>query len=468
MNLRLSKLTHEFKRNSITAFYNSLKLRPVFLDHQTAVLIKDYFKESRETSSFISEHQNSVQGARDLVQVLQDEKILVSEDVSEKEVINWHGTQLTGNPYVSIMYLILTDRCNLGCRYCFIVKNFEENHKFTDMSTKTAEQSLQTFIRCIKSQPEHFEDEKTIICYGGEPMINQPTLLYVFRRIEELKTNKDLPQSTVISMNTNGTLITKEFAKVLKKHKVALAVSIDGDQWTNDSCRCYRNGKSTFQDVLIGIKNCQEIDVDIGLSCTLNLESVRNFDKTLDMILNKCGVQSLGFNIVLSSDDYPVGADYDLAATEKIIEAFKIFRQKGIQEDRMLRKVETFSKGEVYPFDCGASGGGQLVIAPDGRIGICHGYLAEGKYFSSHVSDSTFNPIINDDFNEWSKRSPLNMERCFNCPALGICGGGCPMYADQFKGSIWELDERFCVHAKTILEWLIWDLYEQHQKNMEA
>ena len=45
--------------------------------------------------------------------------------------------------------------------------------------------------------------------------------------------------------------------------------------------------------------------------------------------------------------------------------------------------------------------------------------------------------------------------------ALGICGGGCPFQAEITTGSIWGLDERFCVHAKMTLEWLIWDLYSQ-------
>ena len=33
--------------------------------------------------------------------------------------------------------------------------------------------------------------------------------------------------------------------------------------------------------------------------------------------------------------------------------------------------------------------------------------------------------------------------------------------ADLNKGSIWDIDEPFCVHAKETLQWLIWDLYEK-------
>jgi len=65
---------------------------------------------------------------------------------------------------------------------------------------------------------------------------------------------------------------------------------------------------------------------------------------------------------------------------------------------------------------------------------------------------------------EWNKRTPLNMPECQDCVALGICGGGCPMNAYSNNHSIWALDERFCVHAKMTLEWLIWELYTNIRK----
>ena len=60
---------------------------------------------------------------------------------------------------------------------------------------------------------------------------------------------------------------------------------------------------------------------------------------------------------------------------------------------------------------------------------------------------------------EWNKRTPLNMPECYECPALGICGGGCPMNAEKNYGSIWHVDKRYCQHSIQTLEWLIRDLY---------
>ena len=464
MLFKIPSLAHRFERNGVIALYNSLKLRPIFMDKATALSVENFFGSAREDTEFLQTHESVIAHLPELLAQLQTEKILLPATATEKEIIAWHSQQHTGYPYVSIMYLILTERCNLGCHYCFIINQFQHNRRLVDMTHSIAEKALVTFGRLIKEKPEYFNEEKTIIFYGGEPILNLQVLTFALNRIRELKRKKILPASIAVSLNSNGTLITREAARLLKRHGVALAISIDGDQWAQDACRCYRGGKSSYQDTLNALKLCQAEGVDMGLSCTLNLTSLDHFDRTLQMILNEFQVKSLGFNLVLSSEQYPVSPADDLRATVKMIEAFKLFRQLGIHEDRMLRKVDAFIKGEIYPFDCGATGGGQIVVAPDGRIGICHGYLGDGKYFVDHVDNPNFSPQISPAFTEWGRRSPLNMPQCYHCPALGICGGGCPMYADQLKGSIWELDERFCIHAKTVLEWLIWDLYDQELK----
>ena len=144
-----------------------------------------------------------------------------------------------------------------------------------------------------------------------------------------------------------------------------------------------------------------------------------------------------------------------------MIEAFKELREVGIFEDRIMRKVQAFEDGKLFLYDCCASGGNQYVIDPAGNIGICHGYLNNGKYFSDNVSNPTFDFRNNDVYHFWRNRTPLRMEQCQNCECIGICGGGCPYAADFMHGSIYEVDDRFCIHAKKVLNWMIKDLYFQ-------
>ena len=88
----------------------------------------------------------------------------------------------------------------------------------------------------------------------------------------------------------------------------------------------------------------------------------------------------------------------------------------------------------------------------------------------SNISDDDFIAIDDPTFIEWSKLTPLNNEECYSCPALGICGGGCPINAMNLKpdNTIHSIDERFCVHSKKTLEFFINDLYRLITKGSGA
>lgn len=463
---RWSNFTHVLERDGVSSLYNSLKILPVFVQTDLVPIIKSF--EKGKTLSQVIEplEAGTTEKLTGLMPHLCEAKILVDARSTDQDILKWFQTQYTGFRYISIAYFLLTDNCNFGCKYCFIESRMSQGYRFSHMTKETAQKGIDMFCRLISLVPEFFEQQKTIVLYGGEPLLNLNTLQYILETLHNRIQEGRLPQKTLISMVTNGSLVTPQIAKMLKKYNVNVAVSLDGDKTVTNSCRQYQDGQPVYDDVIKGIKTLQQEGVDAGISCTLSQQCLDNFDQTLDLIANKLDLKGLGFNIVLSSPGYKKSEDYNAQAAKSIIEAFQVFREKNIFEDRMMRKVDSFTKNEVYPFDCGAAGGGQIVIAPDGDVGICHGYVSDRKYFVTDVNDTQFDPSHSEVFQEWSKRSPLNMKECENCIALGICGGGCPLNADYETGSIWGLDSRFCVHAKTTLEWLIWDLFEHMQVNV--
>ena len=178
------------------------------------------------------------------------------------------------------------------------------------------------------------------------------------------------------------------------------------------------------------------------------------------------GAKGLGINLVLDTPNGPQSdEEYTRQCTEKLIEIFKIARTKGIYEDRIMRKIRTFVTKNLHVNDCGGCGN-QLVVTPEGRIGPCQAYLGSGKNFSLRLDDHP-KPHEEEVFKEWAKRSPFSVESCHFCDALGICGGGCAYNSALRYGTIWKMDERFCIHSKMILEWMIWDLWEQCEKGGE-
>lgn len=118
------------------------------------------------------------------------------------------------------------------------------------MTKETAEKGMDMFCRLISLEPELFEEEKTIILYGGEPLLNVNTLQYILEMVQDRIKDHRLPEKTKISMVTNGSLVTPEIAKMLKTYNVSVGVSLDGDKKVTDSCRQYQDGKPVYNDVI--------------------------------------------------------------------------------------------------------------------------------------------------------------------------------------------------------------------------
>lgn len=458
-----SRFFHVFEKNGVIALYNSLKMKPVFMSKEVVLLIEDLVRG--DGGCLKKSNLASSESVAHIIQHLKEAKILLEDLDADDRAISYFRERFTGRPYVSIAYFILTEACNFRCNYCFVLNRFEEKQEKSFMDCSTAEKGLNLFCGLIKENMELWDNEKTIILYGGEPLLNKKTLVFLLERIGEKKTLGELPEKTSISMVTNGSLIDEDISKIMFEYGVNVAVSIDGGSFSTNSERKYLDGRPVFEDAVRGFKLLKKDNVDVGLSCTLNEKSLEDFEDTVNFLVNELGTDSLGFNMMIESKNFSIPSSYSSKVTEAMIAAFKIFRERNIFEDRMMRKVEAFAKNRVYPFDCGASGGNQIVIAPKGEIGICHGYLGTKKYFFSSLDENDQSNLTkHKDMKEWSLRSPLNIKECEACPALGICGGGCPLSADYQTGSIWGLEDRFCTHAKKVLEWLVWDLYERSSK----
>lgn len=196
------------------------------------------------------------------------------------------------------------------------------------------------------------------------------------------------------------------------------------------------------------------------MSVTLTPQAIEHFDEFLAFFTDVefREVDGVSLNLLHFTPHMELPDDYYRTAVECQIKAFKRFREVGLYEERVMRKVRAFVDQKPMYADCGIVGR-QLVIAPDGRIGVCQDFVKPRTYFPRSVYDTEHHDLLEVLFAEWRDRSPFSMPQCMDCPALGICGGGCPASAELKTGNRWNLDERACHHSKQILEWLVWDAY---------
>lgn len=456
--VRFSRYTHTFDLGEDVALYHSLRMKPVYLNKKVLEDLQAWL-----VGPFCNDYEDAPENIKNEVNELVKYKILNHSEEDDDKVLQFVRSRVP-SPAINVCYMITSEQCNLACKYCFLGNNNEcKRSKFSleNMSIETADKAVDFFIKQIKLSGMDFEDNKpAIIFYGGEPLVNYDVLVHIAERINSLRNIEKCVKNLEMSMVTNGLLLTEERALHLKELGVSIAISVDGFTEEANAMRVDVAGNNVYNKILTTLDMCKRIGVDVSLSVTLSEETIKNTQDILKLVDNY-NVKSFGFNIMMSDENFVVPQEYNEKASKFIIDEFIELRQRGIYEDRIMRKLKAFTKSQVYFSDCAATGGGQIVIAPNGQVGICHGCLHNKQYFVSNVDDKDFDATKHKDFIEWSQLTPINKEECQDCEALGICGGGCPINAMHLKkgNTIHSLDERFCVHSKLTLEFLINDLY---------
>ncbi|MFL0194442.1 FibroRumin system radical SAM peptide maturase [Clostridium sp. WILCCON 0269] len=449
--MRQSKFVKIYKVEDDYAYYHSLRMKPVYLR-----------KSEHEKLQGMLEGSTECELSKELIDSLWKYKIIVNNEDEDEKLLK-AVKKFLPKPYISLAYFVLSEQCNLACKYCFLGNGkVNVNSKVTNypMSKEIADKAIKFFITQIQMNKDYFDNDKEIIFYGGEPLINFETLKYVIERCKKYQIKGVLTQNLKFSMVTNGLLLDESKIDFLMKNDVNVSISIDGvDEYANYG-RINKNGKNVFSQLIGTLDLVKNKKMPIGLSITLTEHTLRDVN-AIFKLLEKYSINQISFNILYDTEEFKVNNDYYNNATDFIIEFYKKAREMGIYEDRIMRKLKAFTDSELYLSDCAATSGSQIVITPDGAVGVCHGCMENRDYFITDVHQINVNLSIDKVFNEWSQLSPINNQECISCEALGICGGGCPINAMKTAKvkSIHLVDRKFCIHSKKILEFMINDLY---------
>lgn len=461
---RLSPFVFLFYKKNYCALYHSLNLRKIFGDER---LVKIY-KMGKSNRLHTLQHFVDVLREREQETFLDELDLLIENEF----LIPGHSDPLfplkkmqndrqLNCSHIGLMYLLISNDCNLRCGYCSIESFARKPHNFaySYMSSKLARKGIDLFAEILDERIR----EPKIIYYGGEPFLNRDTWLdslqYIREKEKEGLFNRRMVEVSIVS---NGTLITDELAGEMKRLSVGCSISIDGFRHHHDRMRKYRNGKGSWDDALRGYYILKKHMGGCGISCTLGPHNFMDAEEIAEFFATRLECRGMGFNIIKG---LPNGNELEIppkVVTEQIIKVYQIFRKFGIYEDRIMRKINAFVNEEPWFHDCGGYGG-QIALCADGYIGPCHIAADDHRLCWGHIDDCRLKEEIlwgKMTYN-WCSRSPIKMSACFDCIGLGICGGGCADESYVKYGDIYSLDKNFCEHCKMLIEWMCDDLAEK-------
>ncbi len=154
-------------------------------------------------------------------------------------------------------------RCNLACEYCYYL---EKQHLYDDeprhvMSEELLERFIEEYIGA------QMAGEVLFTWHGGETMMRP---LSFYKRAIELQKKYANGKTISNSIQTNGTLITEEWARFLHDEGWLVGVSIDGPQEFHDEYRRTRQGMPTWAKVRKGIDILNRFQVEWNAMAVVN------------------------------------------------------------------------------------------------------------------------------------------------------------------------------------------------------
>ena len=153
--------------------------------------------------------------------------------------------------------------CNLGCTYCFYTE--KENLYGGSGPFRMPPEVLESFIR----QYIEYQDtpEVQFAWQGGEPALLG---IDYFRSVVSLQEKYAGGKKVTNTIQTNGTLLTEDWCRFLKKHDFLVGLSIDGPRKLHDKYRLKVNGRPTFDKVMSGLALLRKHNVSFNTLTVVN------------------------------------------------------------------------------------------------------------------------------------------------------------------------------------------------------
>ena len=286
--------------------------------------------------------------------------------------------------------------CNSTCSYCFYAKRRKGRMLSGTLQQLHAQLLAVPNAVCLNWQ-------------GGEP-----TLMGLPFYEKAVALQQHLHNFTFNTLQTNGLLLDARWVAFLKQHNFVVGLSLDGSEALHN---IYRRDWQLTIDTL---KRLQDANVETHILCTINNVTVERPHDIIETF-QRLDVSKVQFIRV---------AEQPYAPSAKLLGQFMI-----VTHDLATREPDCTTQPVC---------GDYLVIDYDGNVYSCDFYCDE---------DHLLGDVFNDDLRRMlTKSSVFGTEkmimngRCYICPWLRQCYGGCPR--ERRNGL-----NMFCEGFKAYFEW---------------
>jgi len=351
------------------------------------------------------------------------------------------------NQRFSIIAVVkLTQNCNLSCKYCYYNAGKERSME------------IETAIRIIDEIANAYK-KCTFILHGGEPILwGIENIKFVTNYAKKYKKICKFD----FKLQTNGTLLTQKILMELTNLGIKFGISIDGPPDIQDKIRPLKNGGSSSELLMKGIKIANSMDLKLASISVISTENVDRINEVYNF-LKKLNIRSQRYLPLATigrgkyCDKLSIsGKDYGKAMI-KLFEAWKDDTEiVNIVEFKHIIKALYNNSGRLCIFSPNCW---QKVLGFDtnGDIYSCGRGIGNKILKHGNIYTRSLQEIITSK--EFKHKTTIFVPiECVDCKWFKYCHGGCPLNEDMEDLKNIEKDV-FCEAYKLLFERIEKELY---------
>jgi len=351
--------------------------------------------------------------------------------------------------------LLVTDRCNLRCRYCYeAYASYKQGGR--TISREVAAAALDFFFDRLYPCADVYD----LHLFGGEPLLAWDTVEWVTHQAKRRAEAKGKP--LYLSISTNAIGLTREKVRFLRQHEFDVCTSLDGPREVHDAFRPFGNGRGSFDAVQRGF-SCL-VDQQPPYSCVdgrlhrENKDAYRSVLAAYEMTHRRHGIC---LKLALLSPQHPLALRaqdveeillsyrplVDLLLDRLAAGDYSYLTSLLYGNDSFARYIVRLRARELRVRRCPA-GVDMYIVATDGRIYPCDSIIG----MEAQDLGDVWRGLAPERHRRWLELDVNKQRECQGCWARYLCGGGCYTSALIAHGDLGRPDPLDCRFTRGLIE----------------
>ena len=353
--------------------------------------------------------------------------------------------------FPAVLYLHMTNKCNLKCPYCYNKTDRETKIKLERLGLVDPILSTQEYKDLIARAIE--SGARQLIFTGGEALMRPDVMELVEFARQKSSTIK-------LEMLTNATKIDDDVASQMCKWLDGVTISLDGHE---KHIHEFYRGKHTFEPTVRGIKCLVKRRLElrakkphICLVPVLTERNIINLKEIFEFSLEELGADNLAPVLFQAGDHQQVSINQ--------IPTMDVYKQEA---SRLSNYLDHFTGGGsqtgegsaeslVARNHCGA-GHGEISVDPSGFVYPCQS-LHYPEFISGNVREMDIQEIYNTSAVLRRQRGTTveTLAVCSHCDVRYLCNGGCRATAYNVYREMNAHNEIYCNYLELMAVGKLW------------